>query len=59
MGLSLLIGILTSCIATPLFRWHYRKIHGIRLNRRATWTYAAVMVMVTTVIAYLTIVFLA
>ena len=59
MGVALLTGLLTACIATPVFRWHYKKIYGQSLNRRSSWVYACVVGMVTTVIAYLTIVFLA
>lgn len=51
---SLLIGALTAAIATPVFRWHYRNIHRKSLNRQSSWTYAGVVIGVTTVISYLT-----
>ena len=55
MILAVLTGLLTAAIATPLFRWHYRKINGISLNRRASWIYAGTVAVVITVIAYLTV----
>ena len=55
MILSLLVGLLTAAIATPIFRWQYHNIHRRKLDRRASWTYAGAVVLVTAFISYLTL----
>ena len=54
---ALLVGLLATAIAAPLFGWHYHKIHGVKLSRRASWTYAGTVLLVTTAIAYVTLLF--
>ncbi|NBC34665.1 MAG: hypothetical protein GVY13_18475 [Alphaproteobacteria bacterium] len=51
----LLVALVTAGIATPLLRWHYRKIHGHGLPRRPSWTYFAAVFAVTLAIAWLTV----
>jgi len=51
----LLVGLVTAAIATPVLRWHYRKIHGRALARRPSWTYFGAVFAVTLLIAWLTV----